>query len=225
MGIPQRAWQWICLQPCRRAFIAPPVASFGMHIDSCTGDVRARVHIPPQPINETAIQINVFSSGVAIMVEALGLKHGTAHGTTRQHCACSKPAIWLGEIIVSLFFQLSGATPLRRVGYAPTISPPWFLSAGLRKLPCGRRERETAPDHPAKHAKRPLAAPARRRPAAICPHGAAVLNTFRTLALKVQWTRIATGAVMVPFRRRTAGHGDESADTDELEDVIDFYDE
>lgn len=78
MGIPQRAWQWICLQPCRRAFIAPPVASFGMHIDSCTGDVRTRVHIPPQPINETAIQINVFSSGVAIMVEALGLKHGTA---------------------------------------------------------------------------------------------------------------------------------------------------
>jgi len=188
MGLPQRTWQRNCLRPCRCAANGSPFASPA----ACTSirvlkRTRVPVHIPPQSINETAIQINVFSSGVAIMVKALEQR--------QLHYATSRHLNWLDVILVSLFFRLFGTSQHLCVGCAPTMSHPWFLSGAPRNSPSGRREREIAPDHPAKHAKLPPSAGAPSKPVALCPHWTAVRNRFRTLALKVQWTRIATSAV------------------------------
>jgi hypothetical protein len=145
------------------------------------------VPIPPQSFNETAIQINVSSSGVAIMMKGLE--------RPQLHCAGSRQLNWLGEILVSHFIRLFGAISPRCVGYAPTMPHRCFLLVDRRKLLCVRRKREIAPDHRTKHAKQPPFERACRKPFANRPRWHRTRNRFHTLALKVQCTRMPTGAV------------------------------
>ncbi|WP_460838093.1 hypothetical protein [Noviherbaspirillum agri] len=85
------------------------------HIDDflpgCIGSV-TDVCIPPQAINETAIQIKLFSCDVGIMMKALAY--------ASQQNAAPKQMNWLAGVFVSLHIQLPGDVQYECVGLFPT---------------------------------------------------------------------------------------------------------
>lgn len=153
--------------------------------------VVADVRIPPQAINETAIQIKLFSPDVGIMMKALAHMWQQAAVLGQMH--------WLAGVLVSLFHQLPGGVQYGCVGLLPTPR------AGALPGSISRLRSASGVSRRVMHKNACVS----RRTTAIRPHSASAgsgtrpfFSTWRVprsaareLASKVQGTSIATVAI------------------------------
>jgi hypothetical protein len=184
------AWQTHWLLPGQVPSLRRPVRA--------SVRARARVRFPPRSFNETAIQINLFSSDVAIMVETLGRL--SPHGIFPKHVN------WQAGISVSLRIQPLCPVSLKCVGHAPTTFSLRHTTACKSKRCDHFRSPQNDTDRQTKRRKWLPCASTRAPAAAGARHCATIRAICQELALKVQGTTLATGAAACD-RRRNAGRG------------------